>query len=281
MHNIYNYDLTTYDQVNAQLKPLPELGNSVTLSDDKSVIKKYIGEASQLITNWCNRSFVPYINTNAQVKYYLSKYRIQQLPDDTLSVTSITDAGGTAITQYELRDIYNQLSGFPYKWFQVSNQQSFSITDTNGYSPKWTVNGIFGYSRQSYANSWKNTTTLNDGSVTNSVTGLTVSSAANIEELDYIRIDTEFMQVTDIATNTLTVVRGVNGSTAASHSDTTQVDVWQIDPAIKLAATRLSAYLYSSRQQEFQSVQFQDGTVASVNYPQLVQTAIRDYIKRW
>lgn len=280
MHNIYQYDLTTYEQVNDQLRPLPAQGNTVTLSDDKTTIVKYIGEASQMITNWCNRSFVPYINTSADVLYCLSPYGVQELPDDTLSVTSITDTGGTAITLYELRDIYNELSGYPYRYFQISNQQSYSVTDSNGYSPRWTVNGIFGYSKQSYANTWVNTTTLNDASVTDSVTSITVSSAANIETLDYIRVETEFMQVTDTATNTLTVIRGVNGSTAASHADTTQVDVWRIDPAIKLAATRLASYLYSSRQQEFQSVQFQDGTIASVNYPQIVLASIRDYVRR-
>ena len=54
-------------------------------------------------------------------------------------------------------------------------------------------------------------------------TGVDVDDGDYFEVGDYIRIENEVMEVTSISTNTLTVVRGVQGSTKASHSDDTAV----------------------------------------------------------
>lgn len=65
-------------------------------------------------------------------------------------------------------------------------------------------------------------TTLN-GAINNSTTTVTVTSGAALPATTNgpfrIRIDDEYMKVTTRSTNTLTVVRGDDGSTAASHSD--------------------------------------------------------------
>ena len=56
-----------------------------------------------------------------------------------------------------------------------------------------------------------------------SETGVDVDDGDYFEVGDYIRIEDEIMEVTAISTNTLTVIRGVQGSTKASHSDDTAV----------------------------------------------------------
>ena len=58
--------------------------------------------------------------------------------------------------------------------------------------------------------------TLNGG-INDSTTSVVVASAVNLAVNNTIQVDDEFMKITGIATNTLTVVRGVLGSTAASH----------------------------------------------------------------
>ena len=54
-------------------------------------------------------------------------------------------------------------------------------------------------------------------------TGVDVDDGDYFEVGDYIRVGNEVMEVTAISTNTLTVIRGVQGSTKASHSDDTAV----------------------------------------------------------
>lgn len=278
MYSLYPSDYTTYEAVNAQLKPLT---SGADLTNDKSVIIDYIREASTLISSWCYRTFVPYIHTSAKIDYFLSPFMIQELPDDTLSVSSISDADDTVISSsdYRLRDTLNSLSGMPYRYIEFSSNASLSYTDSDNFSPVFTINGIFGYSNQSYDNAWV-TVTSTQGAIGNATTtSVTVQDATGIETLDYIRVESEFMQVTAISSNTLTVLRGVNGSTAVQHNDTPDVEVWKIPQAVKLACTRLSAWLYVSRQTEIQTVQFQDGTVAGINYPSIVQRSLSQYVK--
>lgn len=142
------------------------------------------------------------------------------------------------------------------------------------------MNGIWGYSRRSYANSWDTLTTMSV-SIDDEVTSIVVADSSLIETLDYIRIEDEFMQVTDndTATNTLTVTRGVNGSTAVAHDGTLtalNIDRWLVEYAVKDACTRLAAFLYRSRQSTGSAIVFQDGTVAS-QYPALVWTSLWQY----
>lgn len=61
-------------------------------------------------------------------------------------------------------------------------------------------------------------TTLN-GTINDSTTTVNVTSASAMETGETVKIDSEFMIITAISTNQLTVLRGQFNSTAASHSD--------------------------------------------------------------
>ena len=65
------------------------------------------------------------------------------------------------------------------------------------------------------------TAVLLDGGINNSVTTLDVDAGTGIVFAvgDRIKLSDEIMLITGIATDTLTIVRGYEGSTAASHSD--------------------------------------------------------------
>jgi len=67
-------------------------------------------------------------------------------------------------------------------------------------------------------------TTLSANITTSSVTSCSVTSGAGIDNGDYIKIDTEVMLVTaGGGTSTLTITRGALGTTAATHTSTTDV----------------------------------------------------------
>ena len=69
---------------------------------------------------------------------------------------------------------------------------------------------------------WQNTTsdatTLNGNITSTTATTVTVTSGATLSEGNTILVGTEQMYVESIATNDLTVVRGVHGTTAATHT---------------------------------------------------------------
>lgn len=281
MYNTYPSDYTTYERVNEQLKSNPSEGD---LTNDQAIIEQYISVASDQVRHFCSRTFVPYIYDDVEVLYgQLSRYWVLSLPDDAQLVSQVTGDDEAVIPsdQYRLRDYLNQLNAYPKRYVEFSRLSNIYINSgTYEFAPSFTINGIWGYSSRPYEDSWQTTTTLT-ASINASVTSVTVTSSNDFEILDYIRIEDEFMQITanDAGTDTITVIRGVNGSTAAAHDGTVtplDVDMWRIEDAVRDATTRLTAYLYTSRQATGNTIVFQDGTVAS-QYPALVWSSLLSY----
>ena len=93
------------------------------------------------------------------------------------------------------------------------------------------------------------TTTVGAGGITDSATTLAVADATKLQDATthlyplpfYVLVDSEYMQVTGVSTNNLTVVRGKNSSTAVTHSaGATVTRVAACDPTTFVAAD--SAY---------------------------------------
>lgn len=119
----------------------------------------------------------------------------------------------------------------------------------NGCSaaPYLTIAGTWGYNVD-WSNAWLNTLQVTP-IMTNSQTSFVVTDvdAANANGLtpaisagNLLQIDTEWLYVsaTDTTTNTVTVVRGVNGSTAAAHNAASLIYAYQVEEAIKRAVAR-------------------------------------------
>lgn len=69
-----------------------------------------------------------------------------------------------------------------------------------------------------------NSTSLLNEALDNSETGINVDDGADFEVGQNIKVDSEEMTITDISSNTLTVIRSVNGTSAATHNDNAQVN---------------------------------------------------------
>ena len=70
----------------------------------------------------------------------------------------------------------------------------------------------------------------NDADITATETTLTVTDGTKFTVGDGIQLDSEIMRVTTIATNLLTVVRAIQGTTGATHADS--LDVFIVGPEI-------------------------------------------------
>ena len=82
--------------------------------------------------------------------------------------------------------------------------------DTQAFGNGWGAGAFGGISTSPL------TTTLAEA-LDNSETGVDVTSATGLSTNDFIQVDDEYMKITGISTNTLTVTRGIGGTTAATH----------------------------------------------------------------
>ena len=78
-------------------------------------------------------------------------------------------------------------------------------------------------------------------------TDVDVSSRTDVEAGHTILIGAEQMYVQSYSTNTLTVVRGVNGTTAATHSTAAAISVYQYPSPVGEATLLQSARLWKRK----------------------------------
>ena len=112
---------------------------------------------------------------------------------------------------------------------------------------------------------WQNTTssatTLNGAITSTSATSVTVTSGATLSEGNTILIGTEQMYVESIATNVLTVVRGVHGTTAATHLTGVDVVAYTYPDDVMQVCLDLARIEYRNRDMGVQDA-FGSGDVA-------------------
>ncbi|MCD4686116.1 MAG: hypothetical protein K8S97_09290, partial [Anaerolineae bacterium] len=120
---------------------------------------------------------------------------------------------------------------------------ALSVEGTWGYHPDWD-------------NAWADSgDTVQDNPLSSSATTLTVSDVDAAQVTGYgqrfavgqlLRIEDEYLHVLALNTtsNTLTVARGVNGTTAASHAQNTQIDVYAVPADVRGACLRMASWLY-------------------------------------
>ena len=85
-------------------------------------------------------------------------------------------------------------------------------------------------------------------------TSVVVSSRADVEAGRTILIDSEQMYVKSYSSNTLTVVRGVNGTTATSHSAGAAIDIYEYPGPIVEGAIIQTARLWRRKDSAFSGV---------------------------
>jgi hypothetical protein len=246
--------LCTLAQAKAELK-------ADTTTDDQWVLDN-IPLVSQRILNWTRQRYVPYIQT----QYYDSfgphisdTYRRLDLGRAILLPTMVIDSLDNTLvlnTDYvlvqqdspamQLQLISSKVWGWSYGFGFGSGL--FWIAP-GSYLRKITVTGQWGY-RSNYPNEgWGDSGQTLGGALSDSATSITLSSVAAFSPGHVLQLDTEWLQCTavDTATKTLTVQRGINGSTKASHLISTPISLWSVQPEIQRACVRWLGYWYQRR----------------------------------
>lgn len=151
-----------------------------------------------------------------------------------------------------------------------------------------TIAGTWGFNRD-YANAWLTVDALAAAITTTTATTFTVADVdgadgygrtPRISAGNLLRIDSEFMEVvsTNTSTNVITVKRGVNGSTAATHIIASNVEVWQVEEIVKRAVIRQAAFMYA-RRGAYESSNITD--VGVVNFPSDLLGEVRGMVQAY
>lgn len=215
------------------------------------------------------------------------------LPDPMLAAIAIymsDDDGSTYDVTFSATDYYLTYGGdynqTPYTEIVLSENGSYDYWYTGQRSVK--ITGTWGF-RRDYAAAWENSQDTCALAMNASQTTITVADANGADQRGIIprfqtgqlvRADSEYMVVTgtNTTTNVLTVIRGANGTTAATHALSTRLDIWRPEPLVQ-QATRIQAVRWFKRGQQA----YQDVAAAielgQLTYAQELDPDIRSMVK--
>lgn len=225
---IFN-ELTTVSETRVDfLDPL-----KLTTDTDDALLLSFIRSLSAALTSNANRRFVPIITTYTyDIPRRWNLNPISTIPrldldDDLLEVLTLTNGDGTVLAsnQYSLYPLNDSVKNQVALKFSSGLAWQTNVGDEEGVI---SINGVWAY-HEDYGSAWQDTTATLQASINASVTALTAQS--NTIRAGYLlKLDSEYLYASAITSgntiDTITVARGVNGSTAASHTSGAHVYRW-------------------------------------------------------
>jgi len=214
-----------------------DIGETGTTNDAK--LKRYIDRASAAIEQMTGKQFIP----STETRYFdVPRESAQVLMVDKwlLSITALSDDDG-AITSDE------------YWLYPLNYSPKHSIV-LDGDARSWvydddpnkviTVTGQWGWS-----NDTANTGITLGAAIATATTTSVTASGAGVEVGWVVLIDDEQMLVTAVSVAALTVKRGVNGTTAATHDNGTAIYRYVVPADIEQACAILASSYNSTTSQ--------------------------------
>lgn len=270
------------DKANPNITPNP---SNPAYNDFFAFVRRTCREASEYIENQTDRTFVPYRDDREYFHRDLAdddllRYGRMGLLEDMLVCNTVTWEGGALETQIVSPTYYrfmpvNVCPSITIR-FDMSRVPTFVPQDFNATT---TISAWWGY----HSNLSAAYTVMQTAfTCTENETDVTVTPGTGVlyETFQYLRCEDELMLITAIDTDddTLTVERGVNGTTAVAHA-AVELKRWNVIPDMALCATRLVAYLYQKRN-EIGVVQYADGSTVIDKMPPAVKETIELYTRR-
>ena len=192
---------------------------NITGTADDIYLRKLLEHSSRMIDREMQRFFY----VKAETRYYDGAGTKLFLPDDLLSITTLkTDEDGdgtyentfsvaTAPVDYFLYP----LNDYPKIRIEINPNGDYG-SFASGVQKGVEIVGKFGYGSGWDANSYVDSTTITAEELDATETDVDVTSAAVLAIGQTILVESEQMYITGIVSNTITVRRAVNGTTAAT-----------------------------------------------------------------
>ncbi len=236
-------------------------------TSDANAIRRILEAASRRIDDYCGGgSFGP----QTQTRYYdignnalrqSSQYQTLSVTDDLVttnsssgvvpldgwfvSPTTVTAYGGTdratseTLTEGYANDFFLMPYNFSPKTILKLNEDTTKGLDAGQQT--LSILGSWGYTADTLS------VTTSDAISSTTATSVSVTSASNLGPAQAILIDSEQMYITAISGNTLTVERGVNGTTAATHSGGATVYRFDYESLVVQGCLDLSKIVFRDR----------------------------------
>ena len=221
----------------------------ITSTTDDTVMRKMLESASRSIDQYCNRRFY----VTSETKTFDGKTALW-VPD-LLSITTLkTDLGndGTFENTYATTDyilygggLEDSLNVFPRTRIEINPSGNYSGF-ASGYKVGVQIVGTWGYGDGISSTPYVSDTTISED-LTSGEEAIDVTSVTNLSAGNTILIGSEQYYIYSIATLTLTVEAGVNGTTQATHSSGATIYIYQYPADIRQACIDLGVALYQNR----------------------------------
>jgi len=214
-----------------------------------------LGAASRAIERWCQRPF--YIKEETR---YFEGSATPLFFDDLLSIDASgfkldQDGDGTygstlATTDYVLYP----LNKYPKTWVRISSDSDYGGF-ASGIRQGVQIAGKWGYGDGESATPYKDSgVNVPTGDITAAATSMALTSTEGdtFSAGMTLRIEDEQIYVSAVNADTLTLERGVNGTTAASHVATTDIYIYEYPEPIREAVLIQAARLWKRKDSSFQ-----------------------------
>jgi hypothetical protein len=265
--------------------------NVATVTDSK--LGNYARRATEKVNLITRKDFAPYIDTeyiDRRSDEVDNAWRTVDLPREMMSLTSVTLADGTALViDTDVRGLPRAHT--PILQLQLLKSATVNWSDSSSDNDDITITGVWGHRSYYASEAWQlSGDAVSTDQVTTTATTIKVTDADGTNYVgdtprfdigQMIKIDDEFMAVTDTDTtsspNTITVIRAIRGSTAATHEVAAEISVFVPEPAI-VRATQLIAFFDWGRRGERTRATF-DGVsvIAGIEVPDEVAQILSRY----
>lgn len=234
---------------------------------DDGLLLKFAIQASRMFDTFATngimpkRRFYPTLATK-DFDHPSDHPAVLRLYDDLLAVTTLTTKNGATTissSDYNLKTANGTYNQTPYRQVKLRIDGTTTAFEFDGTPDAANqIIGFWGY-HADWANAWEDSgDTVQDNPLSSSGTTLLVTDVDGddingipnrfkLQQL--LQIQDEILWITDtnITDNTLTVRRGMNGTTAASHVQNTTISVFKPMDDVVEAMQTLTAHLYRRR----------------------------------
>ena len=237
-------------------------------SADDTLLMRFAMKASRMFDNFATNGVMPmrrfYPTIAAKDFDHPDDTALLRLKDDLLECTTLTtENGDTTIlpANYELQTSNGRYNQTPYSQIQLHPDGTITAFTYDGtpYTAN-AVTGPWGY-HNDWANAWEDSgdSVQDAGGISASAVTITVNDADGVDInglptrfkiQQILKIEDEYLWLVDVngTDDELTVRRGMNGSTAATHAKDMAIYVYRPMDDIIEAMELLSTYIYRRRE---------------------------------
>lgn len=227
---------------------------NITSTTEDAFLRKLLEQSSRLIDWWTGRFFY----CREETLYFDGSNSPLQI-GDILSITTLKtddDEDATFENSYTEDTDYRlyPLNDFPKTEARIMSGGSYS-SFASGIDKGIEIDGVFGYGDTTDATPYIDSGDDLAAAITSTTaTTTTVDDGDNFAIGQTIRIDTEQLYITGIATNTLTFERGVNGTDAATHLIAATVYIYRYPQPIVQACLITAMRAWKRKDSAYQDV---------------------------